>query len=135
MTQEMYQEKLDVILDLPQFEKIEPERTNAKNPILKEEERVTLFLKELKDKELIGKIGYMKMKPTGSKPPRLYGLAKVHKSGVPVRPVLSLPGSAYYNINKFLCQYLARVSECNINTSTESQNGNHKHDNFWLFGV
>ena len=68
----------------------------------------------------IGEIGYAKMKPTGSKPPRLYGLAKVHKQDTPLRPVLSMPGSAYYNIGKFLCQFISKIPECNINSSTES---------------
>jgi len=39
------------------------------------------------------------LKPVGSQPPRLYGLAKVHNDDVSLRPVLlSMPGSAYHNI-------------------------------------
>ena len=60
------------------------------------------------------------MKPTGSQPPRLYGLAKVHKTSIPLRPVLSMPGSAYYRISKQITEWLAGVKECQINSSTKS---------------
>ena len=42
---------------------------------------------------------------SGSQPARLYGLAKVHKDGIPLRPVLSLPGSCYANINQFISDF------------------------------
>ena len=60
------------------------------------------------------------MKPVGSQPPRLYGLAKVHKTDTPVRPVLSMPGSAYYGIAKQVAFWLSHVPECNINSSTKT---------------
>ena len=40
--------------------------------------------------------------PTGSGPGRLYGMAKVHKSGCPLRPVNSMIGTAEYNLAKWL---------------------------------
>ena len=95
------------ITDLPQFEKWLPTRKNAKNPILKEEERVNGILKDLLDNKKIKKALYDKIKPVGSQPPRLYGLAKVHKENVPMRPVLSMPGSAYFKVanevSKVIC--------------------------------
>ena len=30
-----------------------------------------------------------------------------------------MPGSAYYNIGKYLCQFVSRIPECNINTNTK----------------
>ena len=41
---------------------------------------------------------YVKLKPVGSQPPRLYGLTNIHKKVLPVGPVLSMPGSAYHKI-------------------------------------
>ncbi|XP_063727146.1 uncharacterized protein LOC134854721 [Symsagittifera roscoffensis] len=38
---------------------------------------------------------------TGGTPPRLYGLAKVHKPETPLRPVLSLPGSCYATLKHY----------------------------------
>ena len=48
---------------------------------------------------------YENLRFTGSQPARLYGLAKVHKQNVPLRPVLSLPGSHYESLNKWLAQF------------------------------
>ena len=93
--------------------------TSTESTLIKEEKDIEEALKKLLDEENIDEQSFQKMKPIGSKAPRLYGLAKVHKKHIPLRPVLSMPGSPYYNIGKFLSQYLARVPECNIQTSTE----------------
>ena len=46
--------------------------------------------------------GYTKVIPSGSKPGKLYGMAKVHKSDVPLRPVISMIGTPQYKLAKFL---------------------------------
>jgi len=35
--------------------------------------------------------------PAGSRPPRLYGLPKIHKEGVPLRPIVSNIGAPHIN--------------------------------------
>ena len=80
------------IINLPQFQKCEKRRKNAKHPVLKEEERIQNILKDLKDRDCITEGLYQSLRPRGSQPPRLYGLAKVHKNATPMRPVLSIPG-------------------------------------------
>ena len=40
------------------------------------------------------------LRPRGSQPARLCGLAKIHQKGTPLRPVLSVKGSAYHNVAK-----------------------------------
>ena len=62
---------------------------------------------------------FKKLKPVGSQPPRLYGLAKVHKNEIPLRPVLSMPGSAYFKIAVQVSEWLFIVEECKINSSTK----------------
>ena len=47
------------------------------------------------------------------------GLAKVHKTDTPLRPIVSMPGSAYYKVAKKVADWLSLVPECRINTSTE----------------
>ena len=79
-----------------------------------------MILKELKEKNKISESLFSRLKPTGSQPPRLYGLAKIHKRYVPVRPVLSMPGSAYYKIGNIVSKWLSVVTECNINSSTKT---------------
>ena len=120
MEKGLYNSKLDQILSLPQFEKCVPTRKNAKNPILKEEEDIVNTLKELKSKGDISEELYYQMKPRGSQPPRLYGLAKVHKKDTPMRPVLSMPGSPYYKIARKVTEWLSKVDECKINSSSKS---------------
>ena len=90
MKQETYHKKLVAILNLPQFEKVLKTRKKQKHPVLKEEEHVRSILMELRDERKIEETLFFKLKPTGSQPGRLYGLAKVHKKECPVRPVLSV---------------------------------------------
>ena len=120
MDQDTYNRKLDAIINLPQFEKETHKRKNEKHPVLKEEERIVQMLKKLKSENKIKESLYEKLKPIGSQPPRLYGLAKVHKTTTPLRPVLSMPGSAYYRIAKQVADWLSTVKECQINSSTQA---------------
>ena len=120
MKQEAYHSKLDAILQLPQFQKISSTRKNAKHPVLKEQERVQHILKQMKHDGRISESLYEKLKPTGSQPPRIYGLAKIHKNNIPVRPVLAMPGTAYYKIGKEVAEWLSAVPECKINSSTKT---------------
>ena len=114
-----YNEKINTILQLPQFEKYHKPRKNAKHPVLKEQERVVDILKELQEAGSIELSLYQKLKPTGSQPARLYGLAKVHKTIIPARPVLSMPGSCYFKVAEEVAEWLSIVDECKINSSTE----------------
>ena len=79
MKQESYHKKLDTILQLPQFKKINVTRKNGKHPVVKEQDRIVDALKTMKEEGRIGEALYDKLKPVGSQPPRLCGLAKIHK--------------------------------------------------------
>ena len=119
MKSEDYQSKLGDILKLPQFEKLPKGRKNARNPAILEEERIIKALDDMVEGGKINDSLYAKLKPKGSQPARLYGLAKVHKNTVPTRPVLSMPGSAYYAIGNQVGEWLSEVPECQINTSNK----------------
>ena len=56
----------------------------------------------------------------GGQLPRLYGLAKVHKKNIPLRPVLSMPGSPYHKITQKVTDWLSVVPESKINSSTQN---------------
>ena len=83
------------------------------------EDNINKTLKRLVDNGEIEENLYKKLKCTGSQPARLYGLAKVHKKDIPLRPVLSLPGSAYDKLNKWLSTFFEKIPGANIETSTE----------------
>ena len=112
MKKETYREKLRDILNLEQFEKVVPGRKNAKDAILKQEECINKTLADLHQSNKISEVLFEKVKSTGGQPPRLYGQAKVHKTSIPLRPVLSMPGSPYYNL-------ATQVPEAKINCSTK----------------
>ena len=51
------------------------------------------------------------IRPFGSILPRLYGLPKIHKDGVPLRPILSMVGSAQQKVASWLSSVLQPVLE------------------------
>ena len=89
------------------------------HPLLKEEQRVSDILTELLKNKKIDEELFNRLHSSGSQPARLYGLAKVHKQDMPMRPVLSMPGSVYYNIAKQVATWLSHVPECQIICSTK----------------
>ena len=109
-----YFSKLDDILNCLQFE-ILP--TSRKEITLKVEDQFNRTLKQLADSEKIPMSLCQRLCSTGAQPARLYGLAKVHKEATPLRPVLSLPGSCYDKINKWIANLFSRVPGANIETS------------------
>ena len=46
------------------------------------------------------------MYPTGAVPPKFYGLPKIHKRGIPLRPIVSSRGSISYEVAKELARIL-----------------------------
>ena len=119
MKKDTYRNKLKDILNLEQFEKVIPDRKNAKDAILKEEERINKTLADLRKNNKISESLFDKVKSTGGQPPRLYGLAKVHKASIPLRPVLSMPGSPYYSLANQVEQWISVLPESQINCSTK----------------
>ena len=52
---------------------------------------------------------YDLFRSTGSQRPRMYGLPKTHKKDVPLRPILSVTGSAQHQLAKYLSSLLESV--------------------------
>ena len=66
------------------------------------EDRINKFLKTLNNANVISDATYKYLYVTGSSPGILYGLAKIHKTGIPFRPILAAYKTATYKIAKFL---------------------------------
>ena len=65
-------------------------------PIIQKEYSIAYYIKRY-----LKKIdGYAALIPSGSKPGKLYGLAKVHKDNTPLRPVVSMVGTPEYKLAK-----------------------------------
>ena len=59
-------------------------------------------------KKCVDVADYFGLKPKGSQPGKLYGMAKVHKDGCPLRPVVSMINTPEYNLAKWLDGFIKR---------------------------
>jgi len=94
-----YDSKMLEILNTNKFKKMKEPR---KSPSIGSEDQLNKLLSKLKYEKLITAKMYDVLRCSGSQPCKIYGLPKVHKDNVPLRPVLSMIGSAQYKVAKFL---------------------------------
>ena len=64
-------------------------------------------LQKLEEEGGINRDEYRKLYPTTESPPKFYGLPKVHKRDIPLRPIVSSVGSITYNCAKHLADILS----------------------------
>ena len=64
---------------------------------------------------------YRKMYPTGASPPRFYGLPKIHKKNIPLRPIVSSIGSVAYGVAKVLANIIKPLMGCTEHHVQNSQ--------------
>ena len=83
-----------------------PYQLLKKDPTTKIKAKTLKQLKVLKDNEFIDNKLYYYLKPTDSPAPRFYGQPKIHKPGVPIRPIVSYSGSPLYSLNKYIANIL-----------------------------
>ena len=70
--------------------------------VLKLEDKINRFLSDMKKAGKITDSIYRHLYASGSSPGILYGLPKIHKPDVPLRPILAAYNTAMYNLAKFL---------------------------------
>ena len=68
------------------------------NLCLKEDYRTNPVLQNLHEQGKLDNQTLEELKSGGGQLSRLYGLTKVHKKNIPLRHVLSMPGSPYHKI-------------------------------------
>ena len=73
---------------------------------LKLEDRINRFLSKLKSLGTITEETYKNLFVTGSAPGIIYGLTKIHKANLPLRPILAAYKTAMYKIAKFVVPLL-----------------------------
>ena len=116
MRNQTFESKLESLLQSAQFVKKD---ATTDGVLLKVEKELNKKLLAMNKRDEISDQLFSKMRSTGGQPARLYGLAKVHKDETPLRPVLSLPGSWYENLNKMLAKCFDEIDGANIETNTE----------------
>jgi hypothetical protein len=91
-----YEQKINAILEDSTYKEL------TKDPTDSVERKTALLLKKSKLAEDICK----RLRPTGTRPPRLYGLPEIHKEGMPLRPIISNIGAPTYQLSKYLATLL-----------------------------
>ena len=83
-------------------------------PILKTirqvEDKINRLLNKLKSLRMINNEIYKQLYVSGSTPGILYGLPKIHKALVPLRPIFSACGTPAYNLAKYLVPVLSPLT-------------------------
>ena len=103
-----YVSKMESILsDNRKFQKV---NNDLGKTLLKLEDKYNRILRSLKADEIIDKSTYSKLYASGSQPGLLYGLAKVHKPEVPLRPILSGINTFNYPLAKYLVPLLTSIT-------------------------
>ena len=77
---------------------------------LKRESQVKTLLRKLKADNCINERTYNELYSTGTRIGILYGLPKIHKSSIPLRPILSSINHYSYKIAKFFISFLTPIS-------------------------
>ena len=100
MEKNEYIKKAEELLSTETYTKI-PE-----DPTSKQKNRLINILKNIKTEWGLIEETYRRLYPTGAVSPKFYGLPKVHKPGIPLRPIVSSTGIATYNTAKELARIL-----------------------------
>ena len=100
MDKDEYIHKWEKLLHQPSYKQL------PSDPTTKHENRLISILKTIKSEGGIDNITYKRLYPTGAGYPKYYGLPKIHKQGVPLRPIISSRGSAAYESAKELAKIL-----------------------------
>ncbi|MGL4481483.1 MAG: reverse transcriptase domain-containing protein, partial [Lactococcus garvieae] len=83
--------------------------TGDKDYTSKAETQLTECLKRLRKANFISDNIFERIRPSGTVIPRLYGLPKIHKPDVPLRPILDMCNSPYHATAKWLAEILEPI--------------------------
>ena len=92
------------------------------DPALTLEKKLNTLLLQLKKKGSISPELYNRLRSSGGLTPHLYGLPKVHKPDVPLRPIVSFIQSPSYQLSKHLAKILTPLignSDSHVRNSSE----------------
>ncbi|CAH3046530.1 unnamed protein product, partial [Pocillopora meandrina] len=74
----------------------------------------------LKRSGYLSEVVYNKIRPRHKQPPRIYGLPKIHKADVPLRPIVSCVNTFAYDLSAYLANILSPLTEKSEYTVTNS---------------
>ena len=91
------------------------------DPTNRQKNRLINILRSIKSEGRLEDHIYKKMYPTGASSPKLYGLPKIHKQNIPLRPIVSSQGSVSYEAAKELARILTPLSGNTIHQINNSK--------------
>ena len=94
MDREDYNNKAQELLNSPAYRSLPRDTTN------KIKAQLITKLRQIKKDSNLDEGTYRAIYPTGCVPPNFYGLPKIHKTGNPLRPIVSSRGSVTYGVAK-----------------------------------
>ena len=97
---EDYTAKSETLLHQSNYKVLKTDPTN------KYKNKLIGLLKTIKAEGGMDDITYKRLYPTGAVPPKYYGLPKVHKPGMPLRPIISSVGSVTHATAKELARII-----------------------------
>ena len=100
MDRDDYHQKADALLEESTYRPISNDPTNRYKT------KLIALLKSIKAEGGIKEATYKKLYPTGAGSPKFYGLPKIHKTGTPLRPIVSSIGGVTYSTSKELSRIL-----------------------------
>ena len=95
-----YKKKAEDVLQQPTYQPI------PTDPTTKYRKKLISMLKSIRAEGGISKAVYKKLYPTGEGSPKFYGLPKIHKEGMPLRPIVSSIGAVTYSTSKVISRIL-----------------------------
>ncbi|BHF69399.1 hypothetical protein SprV_0301244300 [Sparganum proliferum] len=114
MNREDYNEKAKALLDDREFY-----RPAQKSQAKAVADRLSKLLREYRHKNVITENEWHQMRATDTALARFYGLPKIHKANVSLRPIVALKGSPTYNLAKWMYSKL-KFLQGNSTTSVRS---------------
>ena len=76
------------------------------DPTAKIRRKICSKLSDLKKSDMLSQKVYDHLRPSATVCPKFYGLPKIHKPDVPLRPIVASQGSPTYNLAKYLAEIL-----------------------------
>ena len=81
-------------------------RALTSDPTMRLKNKMISILKSIKSEGDMTEELYKRLYPTGAGSPKFYGLPKIHKPGMPLRPIVSRIGTVTYQTSKEVARIL-----------------------------
>ena len=100
MNTEDYKKKVEELLNQNTY------RALTSDPTMRLKNKMIGILKSIKAKGGMSEELYKRLYPTGAGSPKFYGFPKIHKPGMPLRPIVSSIGTVTYQTSKEVARIL-----------------------------